>query len=112
EEVVRDIAQESAIPATPASAAAVARPVAGGLAADVVELDLDLDLSQIKVDAEAAGAMSRQLASLTAEQRGDQLQRLERGLLRLERTNLQILQLLQKLVGAVARPNGDESKKP
>lgn len=111
EEVMRDIAQESAIPAAQPMAA-VGRPAAvaapGG--ADVVELDLDL--SQLKLDPEAAGAMSRQLASLTAEHRGDQLQRLERGLLRLERTNLQILQMLQQLVGAVTRPAGDESKKP
>ena len=27
-------------------------------------------------------------------------------------TNLQILQLLQQLVGAVARPAGDDTKKP
>lgn len=110
EEVMRDMAQESAIPPAPA---APMRPVPGAVGAagtDVVELDLDL--SQLKLDSEAAGAMTRQLASLTAEHRGDQLQRLERGLLRLERTNLQILQLLQQLVGAVTRPAGDDTKKP
>jgi hypothetical protein len=75
-------------------------------------MELDLDLSQLKLDADAAGAMSRQLANLTAEQRGDQLQRLERGLLRLERTNLQILALLQKLVEAAGRPRQDAAPGP
>jgi general secretion pathway protein A len=109
-EVVRDMAQESAIPA---AQPAPARPVVGAVGAggtDVVELDVDL--SQLKLTPDAAGAMSRQLASLTAEHRGDQLQRLERGLLRLERTNLQILQLLQQLVAAVKQPAGDDTKAP
>jgi hypothetical protein len=111
DEVVRDIAQESAIPA--AQAAPVrAVPGAGAAAAVADAIELDVDLTQLKLDPEAARAMSRQLASLTAEQRGDQLQRLERGLLRLERTNLQILQLLQQLVAAVSRNGGDDSKQP
>jgi general secretion pathway protein A len=38
---------------------------------------------------------------LTADQRADQLQRLERSLLRLERINVQTLALMQKLVNAV-----------
>jgi hypothetical protein len=54
--------------------------------------------------------MSRQLGRLTAEQRGDQIQRLERGLLRLERTNLQMLAMLQQLVSAVKKP-ADEGPK-
>ena len=48
--------------------------------------------------------MSKQLAALTADARGDQLQRLERSLLRLERTNVQILGLLSKLVAAAKKP--------
>jgi len=114
DEVVREFAQEANVPVPKAAVAAVARAaVAGGVGDDAVELDLDL--SQLKIDVDSAGAMSRQLASLTAEHRGDQLQRLERGLLRLERTNLQILTMLQKLVSAVAKPGAetkpsDESK--
>jgi general secretion pathway protein A len=42
--------------------------------------------------------MSSQLASLGAEQQGDRLQRLERSMLRLERVNIEILGMLQKLV--------------
>ena len=51
--------------------------------------------------------VSRQIAALTADQRGDQLQRLERSLLRLERINVQTLAMLQKLVHAVKKP-GDK----
>jgi general secretion pathway protein A len=106
EEVMREFAQEANVPAPKAAAVPVARALAtSGAGEEGVELDLDL--SQLKLDGESAGAMSRQLASLTAEQRGDQLQRLERGLLRLERTNLQILSILQKLVSAVAKPGGE-----
>jgi len=109
DEVMREFAQEAHVPASrPAVAAApqLAHAAVGAAGSDEGQ-ELDLDLSQLKIDPEAAGAMSRQLASLTAEQRGDQLQRLERGLLRLERTNLQILSMLQKLVGALAKPGPD-----
>jgi general secretion pathway protein A len=111
DEVVRDMAQESAIPAAQVAAAPAPRPASSRPASDVMDLDLDLDLSQIKIDGEAAGAMSRQLANLTAEHRSDQFQRLERSLLRLERTHLQTLQLLQKLVGAIAKPSGEDTSK-
>ncbi len=52
--------------------------------------------------------MSKQIAALTADQRGDQLQRLERSLLRLERINVQTLNMLQKLVAAVKKPGGKD----
>jgi general secretion pathway protein A len=53
-----------------------------------------------------AEAISKQIGTLTADQRADQLQRLERSLLRLERINVQTLALLQKLVHAVKRNHG------
>ena len=46
---------------------------------------------------------SNQLANLGAEQQGDRLQRLERSMLRLERVNLEILAMLQKLVASLRR---------
>ena len=104
DEVVREFAQESHVPAQAAQVAGE-RSVGGNSGS----MALDVDLEQLKVDAESAAAMTKQLAALTADQRADQLQRLERGMLRLERTNLQILALLQKLVGAIARPS-DEGK--
>ena len=71
---------------------------------------LDVDLGRLQLDPAAADTMSRQIARLSADQRGDQIQRLERGLLRLERSNLQVLALLQQLVAAVKKP-GDEGPK-
>jgi hypothetical protein len=71
----------------------------GGLAGALVDVDLD----GVQLSADEAKAMSEQINSLTADQRGDQLQRLERGLLRLERINLQTLAMLQRLVDAVKK---------
>ena len=105
-EVVREFDQENQVPVRPGRVARLAsgEPVMpGGMAGAV----LDLDLSLLKLAAEEAQDMSQQIAALSADQRGDQLQRLERGLLRLERVNLQTLTLLQKLVDAVKKPRGD-----
>jgi general secretion pathway protein A len=124
-EVVREVNAENEVPQRKATTVAVSPSgeplMPGGLAGAV----LDVDLSSVNLAPEKAEDMSRQLAQLTAEQRGDQLQRLERSLLRLERTNLQTLALLQKLVealsakrldkaeGAAARPERqDKAEKP
>jgi putative secretion ATPase (PEP-CTERM system associated) len=104
-EVVREFAQESAVPAR----AQTVGSVAGREPAGITDAALDLDLGRIEVSSETAADMTRQLAALTADQRGDQLQRLERSLLRLERINVQTLTLLQKLVGALKKP-GSESQ--
>jgi general secretion pathway protein A len=104
-EVVREFQQENAVPARAATAAIDVRgePVMpGGMAGAV----LDLDLSQLKLSDEEVEGMSQQIAALTNDQRGDQLQRLERSLLRLERINVQTLTMLQKLVEAVKKPGG------
>lgn len=108
-EVVREFQQENGAPSRPmllASGAQAEAPLPGAARGDMV---LDLDLSKLKVDGEEAEGMSRQLAQLAADQRGDQLQRLERSLLRLERINVQTLAMLQKLVNAVKKP--DEGSK-
>ena len=106
-EVVQELQQENRVPVrAPAMAASAdGEPTMPGGAAGAL---LDVDLSRVKLDAEAAEGMSRQIAALTADQRGDQLQRLERSLLRLERINVQTLTMLQKLVEAVKKP-GDKS---
>jgi general secretion pathway protein A len=109
-EVVREFEQENAVakprPASTAPALAGGEPsMPGGLAGEA----LDVDLSQLKLPADEAEGMSRQLADLAADQRGDQLQRLERSLLRLERINVQTLTMLQKLVAAVGKKPGGDS---
>jgi putative secretion ATPase (PEP-CTERM system associated) len=105
-EVVRELEQENEVPIRAPRPAAPAAEAAGSTATAV---ELDVDLTRIKLDVPEAEAMSKQLATLTAEQRLDQMQRLERSLLRLERVNVQTLALLQKLVNAIAR--GDEGQR-
>ena len=108
-EVVREFQQENEVPKRSSSNAAMTARgeplMPGGMAGAV----LDLDLSQIKLNAEEVDGMNQQIAALAADQRGDQLQRLERGLLRLERINVQTLTMLQKLVAAVKKPGGSDT---
>ncbi len=107
-EVVREFEQENQVPvrANQTAVSAGAEPrLPGGMAG----AQLDVDLSKVQLTAADAEAMTQQLASLAADQRGDQLQRLERSLLRLERTNLQTLAMLEKLVAAVKKPEPGKS---
>ena len=64
---------------------------------------VDIDLAKLQGTNSVVDGMSSQLASLGAEQQGDRLQRLERSLLRLERVNIEILGMLQKLVTSLKR---------
>jgi general secretion pathway protein A len=106
-EVVREFEQENAVASRPAASTAITEGGEPSLPGGLGGAELDLDLSKIKLSADDAEGMSKQLAALTADQRGDQLQRLERSLLRLERINVQTLNLLQKLVTAVKKPGSD-----
>ena len=106
-EVAREFEQESAVPLRTVAAGAPHAAEAQG-AAGVAELDVDL--SKLKLEINEAESISKQLTSLAADQRGDQLQRLERSLLRLERINVQTLALMQKLVNAVKRGPDERSK--
>ena len=111
DEVVREFAHEAEVPvrriASPPDSVAGELAAAGPTThADV----LDVDLGKLQLDPAAAGTMSRQLNRLAGEQRGDQLRRVERGLLRLERTNLQLLAMLHQLVSAVKKPTDEGPK--
>ena len=105
-EVVKEMTQENEVP----QRASVPSLNGADTQAAATAVALDVDLARIKLDPTDAEAASKQIAALTADQRGDQLQRLERSMLRLERINLQTLAMLQQLVNAVSRP-GDESGK-
>ena len=67
------------------------------------DLLVDIDLAKLQGAASVVDGMASQLASLGAEQQDDRLQRLERSMLRLERVNLDVLAMLQKLVAALKR---------
>jgi putative secretion ATPase (PEP-CTERM system associated) len=100
-EVVRELDAENAVPMKrdqpPLADSAPGELYAGSVGG----MPLDLDLSKLKVDPAVADSMGKQLSRLSAEQRLDQMQRLERSLLRLERINVQTLSMMQKLVSAV-----------
>jgi len=64
---------------------------------------VDIDLAKLQGVGSLADVLASQLANLGAEQQGDRIQRLERSMMRLERVNLEILSMLQKLVSALKR---------
>ncbi len=94
-QVVRDFADDAPAP--------VRRQGAGGPNGSA----LDLETSGLRLDASAAGDLSDALTDLAGDQHHDRLQRIEHGLLRLERVNLQTLALMQQLVDAL-RKSSDE----
>ncbi|MCP5286931.1 MAG: AAA family ATPase [Burkholderiaceae bacterium] len=107
-EVVKELEAENAAPVRKEGVSAPAPLPTDSLpgelyAGSVGGLPLDLDLSKFKVDPATADSMGKQLSRLSAEQRLDQMQRLERSLLRLERINVQTLSMMQKLVSAVSQ---------
>ena len=96
QQVMVDLSHESAV------AAKAAAP--GTTAAQRLAMP---DLDQAEIDAGLAQELSAKLASLSLEQQGDRLLRLERGLQRLEHINLQTLAALQDLIKAL-RKTSDE----
>jgi general secretion pathway protein A len=72
---------------------------------------VDVDVGRLTLDAAAVDDVVSQLGGLAELQQGDRLQRLERSLMRLERINLQTLEVLKKLVDAARRQttNGESS---
>ena len=114
-EVIKEFSEESAVSTktvraiTGRAPALAADEQAAGVALEADAQGQQLDEQLLNADPAAMDAASRQLANLTAETRADQLQRLERSMLRLERTNLQILTLLQKLLTPARKPGGPEN---
>ncbi len=78
-------------------------PLDSGFRLDARDSMVDIDLAKLQGIAPYADGMSSQLSQLSSEQYGDRLQRLERSMLRLERVDLEILSMLQKLVAAVRK---------
>ena len=104
-EVVTEIHDELGVSSYGFSAPApLRRDVAGSGSRDA---GYDIDLSNLQFDSDLADGISRKIDGLSAERYGDRLLRLERSLLRLERVNLEVLTMLQKLVIAAKRPAGE-----
>lgn len=103
-EVVNEINEESAGPAGQASAQASSSWDDSGIQALSASGPLDIDLGKFRVEKRLGDAITNQIDGLSAEQYDGRLRRLEGSVLRLERINLEILVMLQKLVRAVAKP--------
>ena len=84
---------------------AMAAPVGGWVQPEKRRVDpaFDIDLSNLQLDDDLANGLSKKIDDLSAERHGDRLMRLERSLLRLERCNLEILTMMQKLVVAAKK---------
>jgi general secretion pathway protein A len=103
DEVVREFSQEAEVPSEPM----LLDPLADAAIAHASELELDL--AAVQLDAGLAQQFTHQLDAIGADQQMDQLRRLERSVMRLERVNLQTLSMLKKLVSAVSKPSNETS---
>ena len=100
-DVLRDIAQE--VQVTGSSGSAVSEGHHNGLERSL-DGDLSVDFSRVVLSAADADQLTAGMVRLDHGQQAERLQRMESSLARLERINLQTLNLLQKLVDAV-RPH-------
>ena len=108
EEVVREFASEAVVPHKPAAEDDDAEGMNGH--ASLADDGVPVDLTSLKLDPGLAKGITRQIDALGANQFVDQLQRLERSVLRLERMNVQTLGMLKKLVNAVKKTSGEAAK--
>ena len=100
DEVVNEMRDEAGGPSAKASVRAFLDSSSSHTGPDSL---VDIDLAKLQTVGSVADGFSSQLASLGAEQQGDRIARLERSMLRLERVNLEILGMLQKLVASLKR---------
>lgn len=103
-EVVNEINEESAGLVGQAPAEESSSWDDSGIQGLSASVSLDIDLGKLRVEKRLGDAIAGQIDGLGAEQFDGRLRRLERSVLRLERINLEILVMLQKLVKAVAKP--------
>ena len=108
-QVVSEIHDESAVPSNKALGERSARDDSG-IQSLTTTGSVDIDLAKLQVSPGLAGAISSQIDALGAEQYEGRLRRLELSMLRLERINLEILSMLQKLVAAVKMPGQESSQ--
>ena len=100
DEVVNEMREEGGIGAAKASSRALLDSTPHHTGPDLL---VDIDLAKLQGAGSVVDGMSSQLANLGAEHQGDRIQRLERSMLRLERVNIEILGMLQKLVASFKR---------
>ncbi|WP_342618765.1 XrtA/PEP-CTERM system-associated ATPase [Rhodoferax sp. GW822-FHT02A01] len=101
-EVVGELQEEYAAPfvagATDRNDGDSILPVESGQSA------VDIDIGKLQLKPALGEELSRRIGGLGGEQLDARMRRLERSVLHLERINLEVLVLLQKLVTALAKP--------
>ena len=98
QEVVNEMVDESSYSAPPQAGRSEPAPA-------VQMPALELDLARLLVTPGLAEEIANQIDTLGVEQYDERLRRMERSVLRLERLNLEILVMLQKLVATAATPD-------
>jgi len=112
EEVAREIREETqAAGNRPAVSAPLAAPAGEGISPQLTDSAiLDIDLSRLEFDTSTAEEATRIIADLRNGQNEQRLIRVERSLMRLERSHASLLALLQQLVDAVRSRQTDKEK--
>ncbi|MFZ3081461.1 XrtA/PEP-CTERM system-associated ATPase [Rhodoferax ferrireducens] len=103
-EVVNEINDESAVPVKPSASAGSASDDAPVQSLTSFEAG-DIDSTKLQAGSALAGALCSQIDGLSAEQYDGRLRRLELSMLRIERINLEVLAMLQKMVMAARKPS-------
>lgn len=103
EEVAKELREETqATPALTTSKAAVDATAGDAGTPQLTDSGiLDIDLSRLELDASTAERASRAIADLRSGHSEQRLIRIERSIVRLERSNAAILSLIQQLVDSV-----------
>ncbi len=109
-EVVSEIHDESAVPAASQDQGHESAWDDAGIQHLSTISTVDIDLTKFRVTPGQTAEISRQIDGLGFEQYDGRLRRLERSLLRVERVELEILVVLQKLVSAVSRPSQEPNQ--
>jgi hypothetical protein len=102
-EVVNELAEEYVAPFATLSHPESPGWDDSGLQRDSDLVPLDVDISKLHLEPAVASALAGQIGGLAGEQYDARLRRMERSVLRMERINLEVLGMLQKLVTAVGK---------
>lgn len=74
-----------------------------GLRRDSDLAPLDVDISKLHLEPAVVDGLSGQIGALASEQFDARMRRMERSILRMERINLEVLGMLQKLVAVIGK---------
>lgn len=103
-EVVKEINDESVVPVNQSASTRSVPDDSRGQSLASIDIG-DIDPGKLQVGSALAGALCSQIDGLSAEHYDGRLRRLELSMLRIERINLEVLAMLQKMVMAARKPS-------